>query len=215
MEFSKVVKKRRSIRDFDEKPIDPIILKAIIEEAQWAPSWVNSQPWKVYIAIGETLKAIKKNHLAKIQAGENGYSDFKHASRESFGKFPLKNMQTLSAHLGAYLNNDFTEFNNAQRRLYRCSAVVYITIPKGSPEWAIMDMGGFEQTLMLSAANRGIDSIPAYEFVKFPDRIRHYLDIPEDELIAIGIGLGYASDSIMNGYRSPRIPLDKMLVIKG
>ncbi|MBR7069633.1 MAG: nitroreductase [Oxalobacter sp.] len=214
MEFSEVVRKRRSIRDFDERPIDKTILKAIVEEAQWAPSWVNSQPWKVYIATGETLKAIKKEHLAKVQAGENGYSDFKHAARESFGAYPLKNMQILNADLGAYLKNDFSEFSAAQGRLYRCGAAVYITIPKGAPEWAIMDMGGFEQTLMLSAANKGIDSIPAYEFVKYPDMVRRYLGIPENELVAIGVGLGYVSDNAMNGYRSPRAALDDMLVIK-
>ena len=84
MEFSEAVRKRRSIRDFDERPIDKAVLKAIVEEAQWAPSWVNSQPWKVYIATGDTLKAIKKDHLAKVQAGENGNSDFKRAARESF-----------------------------------------------------------------------------------------------------------------------------------
>ncbi len=67
---------------------------------------------------------------------------------------------------------------------------------------------------MLSAASRGIDSIPAYEFVKFPEMVRSYLGIPDDELVAIGVGLGYASDIAMNGYRSPRVPLDEMLVIK-
>lgn len=214
MEFSEVVKKRRSIRDFDERPVDKAILKAIVEEAQWAPSWVDSQPWKGYIATGNTLQAIKKDHLAKVEAGDNGYSDFKRASRESFGAYPLKNMQTLNADLGQYLKNDFSEFNAAQGCLYRCGAAVYITIPKGSPEWAIMDMGSFEQTLMLSAANKGIDSIPAYEFVKFPDIVRHHLGIPEDEIVAIGIGLGYASDNVMNSYRSPRASLDKMLVIR-
>ena len=95
-----------------------------------------------------------------------------------------------------------------------CSAAVYITLPKGTSEWAIMDMGGFEQTLMLSAKNQGIDSIPAYEFVKFPDMVRSYLGIPEDEMVAIGVGLGYPTDHPVNGFRSDRVPLDEMLVIK-
>lgn len=214
MEFSEVVKGRRSIRFFDGKPIDKAILRTIVEEAQWAPSWVNSQPWKVYIATGETLKAIKKDHLAKVQAGENGYSDFKRVPRESFGAFPLKNMLALGETLGAYLKNDWTAFNDAQGMLYDCGAAVYITLPKGTPEWAIMDMGGFEQTLMLSAKNQGIDSIPAYEFVKFPDMVRRYLGIPEDEQVAIGVGLGYPTDHPVNGFRSSRVPLDDMLVIK-
>lgn len=214
MEFSTVVQKRKSIRDFDGKPIDPAILRDIVQEAQWAPSWVNSQPWKVYVAIGKTLETIKSEHLARITAGEKGNSDFPHAARESFGTYPLKNMQALGEHLGTFLKGDFSEFSAAQSRLYRCGAAVYITIPKNAPEWAIMDMGGFEQTLMLSATNKGIASIPAYEFVKFPDMIRKHLGIPNDEQLAIGVGLGYASDNPMNAYRSVRVSLDDMLVIK-
>lgn len=214
MEFSEVVKGRRSIRFFDGRPIDKTVLRTIVEEAQWAPSWVNSQPWKVYIATGKTLDAIKKDHLAKVNAGEESYSDFKRAPRESFGAFPLKNMQALGETLGAYLEGDWSAFNHAQGMLYDSSAAVYITLPKGTPEWAIMDMGGFEQTLMLSAKNQGIDSIPAYEFVKYPDMIRRYLGIPEDEMVAIGVGLGYPTNHPVNGFRSNRVPLDEMLVIK-
>ena len=214
MEFSQVIKKRRSIRDFNGLPIPKDTLKAIVAEAQWAPSWVNSQPWKVYIATGKTLETIKQNHLIKVQSGEKGYSDFARVPRESFGAYPFKNMQALTKHLGNYVKEDFSEFYKTQENLYHCSAAIYITIPKNSPEWAIMDMGGFEQTLMLSAANKGIDSIPAYEFVKFPDMIRQYLGIPEDELIAIGIGLGYRSSHPINNYRSLRVPLDEMLTNK-
>ncbi len=214
MEFSTVVQKRKSIRDFDGNPIDLATLRAVVQEAQWAPSWVNSQPWKVYIATGRTLDTIKTEHLTRVTAGEKGNSDFPHADRESFGAFPLKNMQALGEHLGAFLKGDFSEFSAAQSCLYHCGAAVYITIPKGAPEWAIMDMGGFEQTLMLAATNKGIDSIPAYEFVKFPDMIRKHLGIPDDELVAIGVGLGYASNNPMNAYRSVRVPLEDMLVIK-
>ena len=72
-----------------------------------------------------------------------------------------------------------------------------------------MDLGGFEQTLLLSAANKGVDSITAYSMVKYPDVIRKYLNIPDTYAVAIGIALGYASDSKINTFRSERMTLNQ------
>ena len=45
--------------------------------------------------------------------------------------------------------------------------------------------------------------------------IRKYLDIPEDETIGIGIGLGYPNKkATINNYKSKRVPLDEILKIK-
>ena len=52
MEFSEVVKNRSSIRSFAKQDIPKETLVEIVKEAQRSPSWVNSQPWKVYMATG-------------------------------------------------------------------------------------------------------------------------------------------------------------------
>ncbi len=105
-------------------------------------------------------------------------------------------------------------FRAPQDELFHCGAAVYLTIAKGSPDWAAYDLGAFGQTLMLSAKSRGIDSIPAYAFVKFPEVVRRHLGIPEDEIVFLGIGLGYATDKPINGYRSARVPQEGMLTIR-
>ena len=46
-------------------------------------------------------------------------------------------------------------------------------------------------SIMLSAKDKGIDSIAAYEAIKYPDIIRKYIKVPENEDIIIGIALGY------------------------
>lgn len=48
MEFFEVVNNRRSIRKFKEANISDDIIKALIETAQKAPSWKNSQVSKYY-----------------------------------------------------------------------------------------------------------------------------------------------------------------------
>ena len=50
MEFTEVIKGRRSIRKYQEKPIDENVLKEIAALAAYAPSWKNVQPTS-YIAV--------------------------------------------------------------------------------------------------------------------------------------------------------------------
>ena len=52
MEFSQVVANRHSVRDFTDQLVSPEDLVDIVRTAQQAPSWVNSQPWRVYAATG-------------------------------------------------------------------------------------------------------------------------------------------------------------------
>nr|WP_314890316.1 nitroreductase family protein [Actinomyces oris] len=52
MEFSQVVANRHSVRDFTDQPVSQEDLVDVVRTAQQAPSWVNSQPWRVYAAPG-------------------------------------------------------------------------------------------------------------------------------------------------------------------
>lgn len=89
MEVLEAIRERRSVRRFTEDPVSPEDLTKVLEAAQWAPSWVNVQPWKIIIvkdaarkeALSETL--LPKNPAAKglVQApvvlalvGERGKS---------------------------------------------------------------------------------------------------------------------------------------------
>ena len=53
MEFTEVIKGRRSIRKYEDKPIDEAVLREIAEMAAYAPSWKNVQPTS-YIAITDS-----------------------------------------------------------------------------------------------------------------------------------------------------------------
>ena len=99
-----------------------------------------------------------------------------------------------------------------QTRLYDAPAICYLTIPKDSNQWSDYDLGAFGQTLMLAARGMGIDSMPAYEIVKFPESVKQIMNIPDSEWLAMGIALGYADMATrVNEYRAPRVPLDCLL----
>ena len=69
MEFEEAVRALHSVRDFKSQEIPDEVLTRIAAVGQRTPSWANSQPWKVYIAKGDTLEKIKREHLSKAMQG--------------------------------------------------------------------------------------------------------------------------------------------------
>lgn len=56
METEQAIKKRRSIRGFEEKPVDESTVESLIELAMYAPSAGNEQPWEFIIIDSESTK---------------------------------------------------------------------------------------------------------------------------------------------------------------
>ena len=60
MQLQEVLEKRRSIREYQNKPVEREKIQAIIQAATLAPSWKNSQTARYYIVSGpKTLQAVK------------------------------------------------------------------------------------------------------------------------------------------------------------
>ena len=59
MDILKIIKTRRSIREFKSKDVSEAIIDQILEAGRWAPSGLNNQPWKFMV-----LKKEAKDSLA-------------------------------------------------------------------------------------------------------------------------------------------------------
>jgi nitroreductase len=53
MELREVIRNRRSIRQFLAKPVPEEMIRDIIADALWAPSWGNTQPWEIVVVTGK------------------------------------------------------------------------------------------------------------------------------------------------------------------
>ena len=53
MELLQALKERRSIRKFKPEPVPRELLDEVAQKALWAPSGMNTQPWKFVILTGE------------------------------------------------------------------------------------------------------------------------------------------------------------------
>jgi len=66
MEIFKAILNRRSIRKMKSDPIDDKTLEQILEAARWAPSWANTQCWRLVVVRDRNIKAQVADCLSKV-----------------------------------------------------------------------------------------------------------------------------------------------------
>ncbi|GEO69535.1 nitroreductase [Levilactobacillus acidifarinae] len=213
MEFAKVLQHRRAIRHFNADPISVNTLHSIVAAAQQAPSWGDSQPWRVTIATGDTLVRIKAAHQKRAQAGVTGNAELA-PTNPVWPAASRHNTQEWSTGIHHFLGAQADHLDASQATLFNAPVLVYLTIPQGSPVWSVYDLGAFGQTLMLAAADYGVDSMPAYELVKYPDIVRQFTELPADQLLVMGIALGHRQADRLNDYPAGRTDTHQILTIK-
>ena len=210
-----LAQERHSVRSFQKKEVPENLIKEIITVAQRASSWENSQPWNLYIATGEVLEQIRKEYIEKGDQNVKGYADMKPGHRTDFSKQSQKNMEAQNESFSKFTDDPkFEKFMNNVKHMYNAPMVIYFTLNKGYTPYNVFDIGGFGQVLMIAAKDYGIDSLVAYSLSNYPDVLRKYMKVPDDEDIVMGIAFGYEDDSIMNKFRSTRLPLDKFCHFK-
>lgn len=70
-----IIKGRRSIRRFENKPIPENDLQQILEAVQWSPSWANTQCWEVIVVKGREMKERLNEALSATNPAKKGLPD--------------------------------------------------------------------------------------------------------------------------------------------
>ncbi|VEU75514.1 F420 biosynthesis protein FbiB, C-terminal domain [Mycoplasmopsis maculosa] len=203
MDFNEVLKNRRSIRDFTDKEVSDEIIFEIMNEAMQTASWVNSQPWKVYVIKNDIVKEAVRMHNFSYKNKEPMTSDYPHPRRQDWPKYASNHMTNANNYMKK-MNVNMEEFTRVNYNFFNSSSIAILCVGKNSPIWSILDLGAFSSTLMLAAKNKGVDSCHAYEIIKFADNIRKLAKIPEEFSIVTAVALGYASDHELNSFVSNR-----------
>ncbi len=201
---------RHSVRQFTDQPVPLATVREILAAAQLAPSWVNSQPYQIHLAMGAPLERVRQQQAAQEAAGKAGTPDLPVMSRQDWSAQAQRNMADWSAGLG----DAGQAMGATAAQLYHAPVVLYLTLPKGYSNWSLYDLGSLGNSIVLAATDRGLASMTAYQFIKYPQMLRRELAIPADEDIIVGIGLGYRDDqALVNTIRATRMPLDEILTV--
>lgn len=212
MDTVEAVKARRSVRAFKPDPVPMDVLKGLMEQALRGPSWANTQPWQFAFVTGEPLKQIKEGFVANADKTPTPDIARPYAFPEPFlSRLPSHHRQQTPEEKKAHLVKNYT--------LYGAPVVLYLLVQrnffyqdKGINAWSLYDCGGVMQNFMLLAADAGIGTVVQAQAVTFPDVIRKATGIPDDQLIAIGVAVGYPDEAAVAAVpRSGREPVDSVV----
>ena len=213
MEFNNVYNHERVTRKFTSRKVNEKLLAKIIKKAQLSPSLLNSQPWKVYMITGDALDALKKEVKAQIDNNVEPHEDFVKMLSLDWDSYPSQNMAAVGASQPYFFNNKMELFSEANDNMFNAQDVAFLTIPRTSPVWSVYDLGIFSQSIMLLALDEGLSIMPAHSMVSYPELVRKYGKIPEDELVGMAIGLGYQDNAAeVNDpkFYPDRLPFEKI-----
>ena len=213
MEFNNVYNHERVTRKFTSRKVNEKLLAKIIKKAQLSPSLLNSQPWKVYMITGDALDALKKEVKAQIDNNVEPHEDFVKMLSLDWDSYPSQNMAAVGASQPYFFNNKMELFSEANDNMFNAQDIAFLTIPRTSPAWSVYDLGIFSQSIMLLALDEGLSIMPAHSMVSYPELVRKYGKIPEDELVGMAIGLGYQDNAAeVNDpkFYPDRLPFEKI-----
>jgi nitroreductase len=208
MTVSEALAARRSMRAFKPTPIEHEKLVSVLKDASFSPSWANSQPWEVFVAEGETLKRIREGYAQCYKDAVKSEPEV--ARPKEWTEAAKKRQQGLYPDMVRDCGDDVQQFGVLNQRLFDAPAVIFICMDKVLTNWSLYDIGAYSQSLMLSAVENGLGTIPAITTVMYPEVLRKELKIPDNLMITIGIAIGYIDENNkINNFRSSRSPIEE------
>lgn len=221
LSFKEATRARRSIRGFLDTPVPDTVIREVLEDAQYAPSNCNTQPWNTHVVSGEKLKELSRILHAKNDDGAFT-PDFSFDQNDFYGDYRLRNDALGKAYYEAM--NVMRADKEGRRRVggmnysfFNAPHVALLFMPSfGDNVRVAGDMGMYGQTLLLSLAARGLGGIPQTSLGFFAEPIREFLGVPNDLKLLFGISFGYPDDSAPgNRIFMDRVPVDTSVTFHG
>lgn len=195
MEFGQVVRKRRMVRNFTDKPVSPAAVERILDLARRGPSAGNTQGYSFVVVTRPELKKAVARVCGESNYVKSGYHPF-------ISSAPVQIVPCTSeaAYRRRYQEPDKLGADGAE-------------IEWPVPYW-FMDIGAAVMTILLAAVDEGL----AAGFIGMPSvaDLRDALGIPEDVTPVGVIPIGHpAPDKRSPSLARGRKPLDEVVHREG
>ena len=222
MEFSELIKARKSIRGYQQKPVPRALIEEIIEVAKWSPSSMNTQPWHVHVVTGEPLERIRQGNTENMLKGVPPKRDF--AMKETYEGVHRQRQVDIAVQLFDVMG--IARDDKARRtdwvmrgfRQFDAPVSLVLTYDKYLEPAAIsqFDLGALSHALVLAAWERGLGSVINGQGIMQSAVVRQHAGIPDDQHIMICIAMGYPDeDFVANHVKSVREAQDKFVRFVG
>ena len=183
-----VLRHRRAVRGYQDRPVEAEKIERVLEAARWAPSGANAQPWEFVVVTDEELV---------WEIGDVYVQEYDGKYRESTPNFPVDNKRwqrevpCYIVVLGdrrirqAYPSADIPGEERANVQTYQHS------------------LGDAIYAIWLAATTHGLATTEATCYTDHAARIRDLLDVPESYDVVAALPLGYPLRYQETRYRRP------------
>jgi nitroreductase len=225
--LSALIRSRRSVRDFLPRPIDKHVLDAVLEDANWAPSWSNTQPYRVAVASGALrdqlaaelcelfdrgMSAQRGGALAKLKLllTRHGLPDGDFDTQFTYPNDLQPRRRETGRGLYDLLgigHHDRAARDTQMRRnfeFFGAPTVLFLFAHRGLREFSVLDTGVYLQTLMLSAQAHGLATCAQGALATWAGPVRQAFEIPAPYRLICGVSIGYASAHVVNDFNPGR-----------
>lgn len=233
--WESLVRARRSIRDFRPDPVPDTVLLDVVGDALAAPSWSNTQPFRIAIATGDVRERISAQlcheYDEAIRARRGGivrrlaYAARRQGRPGGDIPVPLRYPPDLQERrratgYGLYSVLGIDRSDRAARdahmrrnfEFFGAPCVLFVFVHRGLREYAVLDAGIMLQTLMTSAQVRGLGTCAQGALALWSQPVRDAFVVPDQYLLLCGVSVGYASPAAVNEYAPARLEVTQVLL---
>ncbi len=222
MNVSEAIAYRRSVRGFTDQPVDPALVKDIVEKSARAATGGNLQPWHIDIVHGaalDRLKAIMRDKMAEGPSKETvEYNIYPPTLSAPYKDRRFEVGEMLYASIGIPREDKLGRMMWFARnfQFFNAPIALFLTIDRemGPPQWG--DCGMLLQNIMLLLCEAGLDSCAQECWAIYPKTIGNFLDTPDNRILWTGMSIGCkdATDPV-NAMTPTRAPSDEWMTVHG
>jgi nitroreductase len=210
-ELAALLEARRSARGFRPEPLPAGELGALFSMAQRAPSWCNTQPWRVWVtappATAALAAALGEAARAGLPAAE---IPFPMEYPEPYATHRRECGHALYRAMGISREDKARRYDAWLRNhaLFDAPHLAVVAQDRALGQYGTLDIGVWLGVLIASATALGIDTCPMASIAAYPSVLRRELGIPDHLVILCGVALGRADEEVAaNHCRTTREPL--------
>lgn len=215
--LDELMRERRSVRGFLNRPVAPDLLRHVFATAQLAPSNCNVQPWVVHVVSGVSAEKTRTALHDHARTGAAAAPDFPLTGGYP-GEYRTRQIDAAKALFAAtgVARDDIaarTESFLRNFRFFDAPHAAFIFMPRWAGIREAADCGMYAQSLMLALTANGLASCAQGALSHHAGVVRELLGVDDDLLLLFGIAFGYEDPTHpANTARTVRALLDQSSV---
>jgi nitroreductase len=210
---------RHSCRAFTQRPVEPGLIRGLLEIARFAPSGGNLQPWRVHVLSGESMARFRMQLTPRFQVDPLGgaaeYHVYPPNLKEPYRSRRHKSGEDLYGHIGVQREDKAARRGQFAHNFdfFGAPAALFFFVDRcmGPPQWS--DIGMFMQNLMLLARERGLETCAQEAWAMRHKEIGEFFGTESAMMLFCGMAIGYGDYAVpVNRLRTERTPVAEFAV---